>query len=147
MWGKSNNHHSNKLQSDTSEYTTLIAPGTEVSGDVSYYGAMHLEGCIKGNVNSEQGVLTITENGAVEGDICVSRIVINGHVTGNVHAIEHLELESRAVIHGNVYYNLLEMAEGAQVNGSLEHKENGRTEATPLLISNAEERMEDNESS
>jgi cytoskeletal protein CcmA (bactofilin family) len=52
----------------------------------------------------------------------VHNIVLNGEVLGDVHAFEHIELAAAARVTGNVYYNLIEMAMGAEVNGSLVHR-------------------------
>ena len=48
-------------------------------------------------------------------------VVLNGVVIGDVHGGEHVELASKARVAGNVYYNLIEMAVGAEVNGKLVH--------------------------
>ena len=47
--------------------------------------------------------------------------MINGIVNGDVHASRHIELLSNAKIKGNVYYNLVELSIGAEVNGKLVH--------------------------
>ncbi len=56
-----------------------------------------------------------------EGEIHAPSVIINGAVEGNVHSTKHLELASKARVQGNVYYTLVEMAAGAEVNGSLAH--------------------------
>jgi cytoskeletal protein CcmA (bactofilin family) len=38
-----------------------------------------------------------------------------------VHSSKHLELAPKARVTGNVYYTLVEMAVGSEVNGSLQH--------------------------
>ena len=131
MWGR-NKQETKQVVAENSS-TTLISAGTEIRGDMAFNGVMHVEGRISGNLNSEQGQLTLSEGGVVEGDIRSPRIVINGNVRGNVYASEHLELAAKAIITGNVYYNLLEMTKGSQVNGSLEHHPNGMPDVTPLL--------------
>ena len=47
---------------------------------------------------------------------------MNGEVKGDVHADERIELASQARVIGNVYYKLIEMAIGAEVNGNLVRK-------------------------
>ena len=47
--------------------------------------------------------------------------IINGLVQGNVRSADHLELAAKAVVVGNVYYNLIEMVMGSEVNGNLMH--------------------------
>ncbi|MGB1272333.1 MAG: bactofilin family protein, partial [Endozoicomonas sp.] len=113
--------------------TTLISSDTCVTGSISFTGAVHVEGRVNGDISADQGLLTIAHSGSVEGDIRAQRVVIDGHVRGNVVAEEHLELASSAVITGNVYYNVIEMTRGSQVNGSLEHQPNGFVDARPLL--------------
>jgi cytoskeletal protein CcmA (bactofilin family) len=51
-------------------------------------------------------------------------VVLNGEVIGDVYAAERVELSGHAQVSGNVFYNLLEMAMGAEVNGSLVHCKN-----------------------
>jgi len=104
---------------------TLVGQNTEVFGDVIFSGGLHVDGKIVGNVRTRDesgGTLTLSEHGRIEGDVKVSHIVLNGEVRGDVYAYERIELAPQARIQGNVYYNLLEMAMGAEVNGSLVHK-------------------------
>jgi len=49
-------------------------------------------------------------------------VVLNGSVIGDVHARDQIELKTNARITGNVYYTLIEMSMGAEVNGSLVHR-------------------------
>ena len=69
----------------------------------------------------ENSLLTIGTNGYVEGLINVPHIMILGRVKGDVHALEHVELMAESRIEGNVYYKLIEMAMGAEVNGQMLH--------------------------
>lgn len=93
-------------------------------GDVKFAGGLHVDGTVKGNVVAEEdpsSVLTLSETGTIEGEVRVPNIVVNGTVIGDVHAKQRIELASNARITGNVYYNLIEMAMGAEVNGNLVH--------------------------
>ncbi len=104
---------------------TLICKKTKISGDINFTGVLYIDGHVKGNVTSEEvdnSLLTIGKNGYVEGEIQVPHIVILGRVTGDVHALEHVELMSEARIEGNVYYKLIEMSMGAEVNGQMLHR-------------------------
>ena len=66
--------------------------------------------------------MTLSERGTIEGEVKVPNVVINGTVIGDVHAPAHVDLASQARVHGNVYYSLIEMAMGAEVNGNLVHR-------------------------
>jgi len=133
MFGKSKKHRVGKID-------TLIGQNTEVHGDVIFTGGLHVDGLIKGNVSVVDGsesTLTLSDHGKVEGEVRVPHIILNGEVAGDVYALEHIELAANARIKGNVYYNLLEMAMGAEVNGSLVH-EVGETVAKKVKSSVAE---------
>ncbi|MCH9048573.1 MAG: polymer-forming cytoskeletal family protein [Gammaproteobacteria bacterium] len=108
----------------TTRMDTLVGPRSEVIGDIKFSGGLHVEGTIKGNViaeNDGRSLVQLTESGTIEGEIRAPFVVLNGVVIGDVHGGEHVELASKARVAGNVYYNLIEMAVGAEVNGKLVH--------------------------
>ena len=112
---------------------TLIGHRSEVIGDIKFSGGLHVEGTVKGNIISEDNdtsLLQLSESGTIEGELKVPFIKINGLVVGDVHGNEHVELAPKARIIGNVYYALIEIAVGAEVNGKLVHIESldSRTE-------------------
>jgi cytoskeletal protein CcmA (bactofilin family) len=111
---------------------TLVGQNTELKGDINFKGGIHVDGVVKGNVIAENdgSSLTLSENGRIEGNVRVPNVVLNGTVIGDVHAIEGIELAANARVKGNVYYNLIEMAMGAEVNGSLVH----RSEPVPMQV-------------
>jgi cytoskeletal protein CcmA (bactofilin family) len=105
---------------------TVIGQGTVIKGDVEFSGGLHLDGAIRGNVAGDtesRSTLTVSEQGAVEGDVRVENLILNGTVVGDVYANERVELAPNARVTGTVYYRLLEMAMGAEVNGQLVHTE------------------------
>lgn len=113
-----------KVKTKSSRIDTLIGQGTEVNGDLRFSGGLRIDGRINGNIyteNKESAVLTLSEHGIIQGEIKVSNLVINGTITGNVYSTSHVELAPKAKIQGNVYYRLLEMSMGAEVNGQLIH--------------------------
>ena len=106
--------------------STVVGQGTVITGDVGFSGGLHLDGSIKGNVSGDadnNSTLTVSEQGAVEGDVRVENLILNGAVVGDVYANGRVELASNARVTGTVYYRLLEMAMGAEVNGQLVHSE------------------------
>jgi cytoskeletal protein CcmA (bactofilin family) len=106
--------------------STVIGQGTAITGDVHFAGGLHLDGMIRGKVSGEadsRSTLTVSEQGTVEGDVRVENLILNGTVTGDVYASERVELATNARVSGTVYYRLLEMAMGAEVNGQLVHSE------------------------
>jgi cytoskeletal protein CcmA (bactofilin family) len=106
------------------ETTSLIANGTQVRGDVTFNGRLHVDGSVEGALRGEGGhaVLTLSNSARVNGEIVAPHVVINGEVTGDVTATERLELAAGARVEGNVYYKVMEMSAGAQINGTIVHR-------------------------
>jgi cytoskeletal protein CcmA (bactofilin family) len=112
-------------KSASARIDTIIGQHTHLQGDVRFTGGLHVDGNITGNVVAEGGtdaVLTVSELGRIEGEVRVPNLVLNGTVVGDVHAGEHVELAPQAKVTGNVFYRLIEMAMGAEVNGNLVHQ-------------------------
>jgi|TARA_B100001996_G_C18628697_1_gene580873 cytoskeletal protein CcmA (bactofilin family) len=108
----------------TTRIDSLIGQNTEIQGEVKFSGGVHIDGKIQGKVvgeNDGSSLLSQSEYGEIEGEVRSPYVVINGIVNGDVHGSRHVELLSNAKIKGNVYYNLVELAVGAEVNGKLVH--------------------------
>ncbi len=101
---------------------TLVGVNTDMKGDISFSGGLRIDGKVKGNITAradDNSTLVLSENAVVTGDVSVPHMVINGKIKGNVRSSERLELQAKAEITGDVVYKVLEIAAGAQVNGSL----------------------------
>ena len=108
---------------------TLVGQGTVINGDLVFAGGLHVDGTIKGNVVAEQGstaILILSEFGCIEGEVKVPNMVLNGEIVGDVYGSTRVELAPKSRIKGSVYYNLIEMAIGAEVNGGLVHQPQGQ---------------------
>jgi len=104
--------------------TTLISPDTVVVGDLHFSGNLDIEGLVQGNIVAQPGMdalVRVVGKGRVEGEIRAPSVIINGMVQGDVHSSKHLELAAKGRVQGNVFYTLVEMAAGSEVNGSLTH--------------------------
>jgi cytoskeletal protein CcmA (bactofilin family) len=116
---------------------TLVGPNSRVNGDLHFEGGCHIDGTVKGSVSADldsSSAVSISEEGGVEGSVTVSYVVLNGIVRGDVYANQRVELGPTARVIGNVYYNLIEMAIGAEINGKLVHQPEGQV---PLLDKNS----------
>ncbi|MDH4021382.1 MAG: polymer-forming cytoskeletal protein [Xanthomonadales bacterium] len=124
-----------KSKSASTKVDTIIGQQTRIEGDVHFSGGLHIDGQVKGGVIAEAdstSVLTVSEHGSIEGDVRVPTVILNGKVTGDVRSAERIELAAKARVDGDVYYNLIEMAMGAAVNGSLVH--NAETDSSVLAF-------------
>ncbi len=115
-----------KEGSESAAVNTVIGQQSRVEGNIHFTGSLLVDGEIKGNIIAEEGsssVLTVSEHGKIEGDVQVTTVILNGTVNGDMRSDERIELAAKAKVNGDVYYNLIEMAMGAQVNGSLIHRD------------------------
>ena len=132
MFGRKQNRRHNKVDS-------LVGSNTQVNGDLNFSGGCHINGTVKGSVTADddhESALSISEEGTVEGGVTVPYVVLNGIVRGDVVASQRVELGPTARVIGNVYYNLIEMAIGAEINGKLVHQPEGQV---PLLEKTSQE--------
>jgi len=130
MWAKGR-----KRKRKSTSIDTMIGANTEVLGDMRFNGCLLIEGSVKGNVvgqDDDSSVLSLTKGGRIEGEIMGPYLVLNGAVVGDVHGSQHVELAADARITGNVYYNLIEIAVGAEVNGKLVHTPESESQSVAL---------------
>lgn len=113
---------------------TLIGENTGIEGDLLFTGGCHVDGQVNGNVKADHdpdAYLSVSENGRVQGSVVVPRLALSGTVQGDVVVTEKVELGPTARVDGNVHYNLIEIAAGAEINGQLIHEADTTAAATP----------------
>jgi cytoskeletal protein CcmA (bactofilin family) len=120
----------------------LIGAGTRVEGNVIFSGGLRIDGHVRGSIVAEEGkpgTLVVSERAQIEGEIRAPHVVINGAVYGPVTSTEYVELQAKANVTGDVYYNTLEMQVGAVVQGRLVHEESAKSDkVVPLKQTPAE---------
>ena len=127
---------------------TIVGIDTRVNGDLHFAGGLHIDGTIVGSVSADpdsDASLSLASGATVEGGVTVPYVLIEGTVNGDVFANKRVIMGSTARVIGNVYYNLIEMAIGAEINGKLVHQPEGQV---PLLKQTSrldEQSLSDNE--
>ncbi|OLU12839.1 hypothetical protein BVH01_20935 [Pseudomonas sp. PA1(2017)] len=136
MWNKG------KGKADMQRFTgktSLIAAGAQFRGDLEFQGAVQIDGKVLGDILTEQGLVRVSVEGQVEGEVRAPHVVIDGEIVGDVYASQHVELGPKARVRGNLYYGLMEMAMGAQVEGGLRPiKEQDRPLELPESVDDAQ---------
>ncbi|WP_018623265.1 bactofilin family protein [Kangiella aquimarina] len=113
MWGNKSKSHN---------VDTLIAEGTSIKGDLTFEGALFVDGVIEGDIhgtNHEKSVLSVGVHGRIEGNIESPYVIIFGQVDGDVRVSQKVELKPGAKVNGDLYYKVMEMNAGATVNGKM----------------------------
>lgn len=101
--------------------TTVVANDAELRGNVRFTGAIQVDGRVIGNIDTDDGLVSVTRDGYVEGVIKAPKVTLDGTVVGDVYAAEHLQLDAQARVDGDLYYRFMEMVTGAQINGQLRY--------------------------
>lgn len=103
---------------------TLIGTEVEFKGDIAFSGGLRIDGKVQGNITARDtanGTLILGEHADVHGKITAPHIIVNGTINGDVHCTARIELQSNARITGDVYYQLMDIAFGAAIEGNLLH--------------------------
>lgn len=101
---------------------TLIGKSVRVSGDVEFTGGLHVDGYVGGNVRAtglNGASVSVSEHGHIDGSVESPQVVLNGHVNGDIIAVERVVLGAKARVEGDIYYGAIEMALGAEISGKL----------------------------
>lgn len=95
---------------------SIIASGMTITGDVESGGIVKVDGRIEGSVTGARQVL-LGHGGEIRGNVVAEEIVIGGTVDGSVNARERLELQSSAIVNGDIETKSIVVLEGAKING------------------------------
>jgi cytoskeletal protein CcmA (bactofilin family) len=102
-----------------------------------FEGTLSLGGFFAGTIRSEEGTLTITSTGEINGDIAAKNIIVEGLVRGDISATSKVELTSTARVIGDIETAALEIQPGAIFEGRCSFLIKPRTKGTPGLRSSS----------
>ncbi|HKJ83394.1 MAG TPA: polymer-forming cytoskeletal protein [Mariprofundaceae bacterium] len=113
-----NNKPSTPVRTDNLQIDTLIGEHSSFNGELSFEGAVRIDGRFEGNLSSRKdGTLIISEAAEVVGEVDVPNLVLHGTIQGNVRATKSLKLGPSGKLNGDVEYALITLSEGAAING------------------------------
>jgi cytoskeletal protein CcmA (bactofilin family) len=118
---------------------TLIGEGTVVHGELRFTEGLRIDGEVQGDVlaaGEGHSILVISEKARVTGKVSAAHVIVNGCVEGPIVCDELLELQPRARIVGDIRYQVLEMHQGASIDGELRPLNAEEKPALKLAASN-----------
>ncbi len=118
---------------------SLVGEGMSVQGHMRFADGLRIDGEVLGDViadGNSRSMLVISEKARVHGKVKADHVIINGEVIGPVHCEELLELQPKARIVGDIRYELLEMHQGALVEGELRPLKSSEKPSLKLAASN-----------
>jgi len=83
------------------EFKTIIGKGDRFYGDIRGKGNIKVMGVVVGDINIK-GLVWITKDGFMEGDLNADNIAISGYIKGEVRARQRLEIHGCAKVYGHV---------------------------------------------
>ncbi len=118
------------------EINAFLGSGTIYTGDLSFEGAVRIDGTFSGNITSE-GTLIVGQGANVKGTLKVGALVASGAIEGNVVVSGKAVLHKSATLQGKLSTKLLVMEEGAMLDGDLCMRNIDKTEES-LAVNNQE---------
>jgi cytoskeletal protein CcmA (bactofilin family) len=101
---------------------TIIGKDTIITGTLDIKGALRVDGTVKGKIICSDCV-TVGATGHVEADIEAGTAVVAGHMVGNVHASEKVELQAKCEMDGDLKTKSLVIEQGAIFCGACNMKD------------------------
>ena len=87
-------------QSISSSETTIISSGTKVEGILRCATRIHIDGEVKGEIDSKS-IVTIGKKGKFYGNIIAKKLILNGFIDGSVDC-DSVELLMGCVFKGKI---------------------------------------------
>ncbi len=100
----------------TANSTSLLSRNAKIEGEIHGNENFRIEGYLKGSIRLK-GDIHVGSTGIVEADIKATNILIEGTVTGNVVADEHLEILPSGKMTGEISARSIDIKEGSTFEG------------------------------
>lgn len=99
-----------------SKFQTKLDNQTFIKGDFTSLSDIHIDGNIKGNINTN-GRVYLGENSKVKGNIQCHSLNIEGTIEGDSTANKKISLSPTADVKGDLNYANLSIEQGAHLHG------------------------------
>jgi cytoskeletal protein CcmA (bactofilin family) len=96
-----------------------IGKAVRVEGKVISEEDLTIDGDVEGSIELGGHSLTIGQDAKIKADLLAKIVTISGRVTGNVRAVEKVDLQATGTVLGDITAPRFAMAEGATVTGKV----------------------------
>jgi cytoskeletal protein CcmA (bactofilin family) len=110
---------SNGMPSTERRMIAWIGKAVRVEGKVISEEDLTIDGDVVGSIELGSHSLTIGEDAKIKADLLAKIVTISGKVTGNVKAVEKVDLRGTGSVEGDITAPRFVMAEGATVMGKV----------------------------
>lgn len=113
---------------DHNNIQTIIGQHASFKGELTFEGAVRIDGTFEGNIRASNGAtLIVSDVAVITGEVDVPNLVLHGTISGNVCATESLKMSSTGKLRGDVEYRVISLSEGASINGRCSRIEDKQT--------------------
>jgi cytoskeletal protein CcmA (bactofilin family) len=124
---------------DTGGVPSIIGTDLKIVGDLKSTGDIQIDGTIEGNI--EGPLLTVTEQGKIDGSTVANTVLIFGTVNGQVQA-KTVHLRSGARVAADIIYESFTMEPGAYFEGGAHFLKGARRDQARSLVLNSADAVE-----
>ena len=100
--------------------TATIGQSVVIKGELSASEDLTTEGRIKGKIELQQHLVTIGQNTTVRAQVFAREVIVLGHVVGNIHATEKVDIRENGKVEGDIVSPTVAIADGAHFRGSID---------------------------
>jgi cytoskeletal protein CcmA (bactofilin family) len=101
---------------DSSEWTGFLEKGVRFEGTLQVAGTFRLDAAVKGTLVSSE-TLILGEHSSMEGTIEGNSVIIGGRFDGVINARGRVEIQTRAIVTGEIHTPCLIIEPGAVFDG------------------------------
>ncbi|MGA8224668.1 MAG: polymer-forming cytoskeletal protein [Candidatus Acidiferrales bacterium] len=101
---------------DSGEWTGFLEKGVKLEGKLETTGTFRIDSTMKGTLVSSE-TLILGENAAIEGQIEGNYVIIAGRFDGTIHAKGKVEIQTKAIVTGEIHTPCLIIEPGAVFDG------------------------------
>jgi cytoskeletal protein CcmA (bactofilin family) len=113
-----------------------LGPGLTIKGQITGTEDLQIDGTVHGPITLNDKRLTAGHTAQLHSQINAREVVVNGNVTGDLHARERIEIKKTGSVVGNMTTARIVIEEGAYFKGSVEiAKRPEKTEKTEKAVS------------
>jgi cytoskeletal protein CcmA (bactofilin family) len=121
-----------RKRQDSGEWTGFLEQGVKLEGRLESSGTFRIDCATKGTLVSHE-TLILGERSNVEGEIEGNYVIIAGRFDGTVRAKGKVEIQTKAIVTGEIFTPCLVMEPGALFDGRC-HMLSTLQAASPIVI-------------
>jgi len=123
-----------KKRQESDEWSGFLEKGVRFEGNLESPGTLRIDCVIKGNLRTDESVI-LGENSAMEGEIHANYVMISGKFDGVIVAKGKVEIQTKAIVTGEIHTPCLSIEPGAIFDGQCHMLAASQTQAAkPITI-------------